>query len=213
MPRSITCTRSRPVPRPSPPGSGGRRAASFSKYFLYSDQVVAAMVRNSPRASAGLSRLAASPWPACPAGADHGVGFVDEEDDRLRRGFDLFDQPLSRFSNSPLTPAPACSSARSRCEWLHFSTPGGRHPGQRAARSPNHSRLSHSRFAGEDGVVLPPSGSDIDHLANLSHGRGPDRSCRGERGRWIDRVLIEVRSLSAGAGSGRRRRRVLRRDR
>jgi ABC-type branched-subunit amino acid transport system substrate-binding protein len=35
-------------------------AASFSKYFLYSDQVVAAIVRSSPRASAGLSRLAAS---------------------------------------------------------------------------------------------------------------------------------------------------------
>ena len=36
------------------------RAASFSKYFLYSPQVVAAMVRSSPRAKAGLSKLAAS---------------------------------------------------------------------------------------------------------------------------------------------------------
>ncbi len=42
------------------------RAGSFSKYFLYSAQVVAAMVRNSPRASAGLRRLAASPCPAAP---------------------------------------------------------------------------------------------------------------------------------------------------
>ena len=41
-------------------------AASFSKYFLYSAQVVAAMVRSSPRASAGFSRLAASPCPAGP---------------------------------------------------------------------------------------------------------------------------------------------------
>ena len=40
------------------------RAASFSKYFLYSAQVVAAIVRSSPRASAGFSRLAASPCPA-----------------------------------------------------------------------------------------------------------------------------------------------------
>ena len=39
------------------------RAASFSKYFLYSAQVVAAMVRSSPRASAGLRRFAASPPP------------------------------------------------------------------------------------------------------------------------------------------------------
>src|SRR5215470_16782608 len=41
-------------------------AASFSKYFLYSDQVVAAIVRNSPRARAGFRRLAASFCPACP---------------------------------------------------------------------------------------------------------------------------------------------------
>ena len=41
-------------------------AGSFSKYFLYSDHVVAAMVRNSPRANAGFRRLAASFWPAWP---------------------------------------------------------------------------------------------------------------------------------------------------
>jgi hypothetical protein len=39
-------------------------AGSFSKNFLNSLQVVAAMVRSSPRASAGLSRLAASFCPA-----------------------------------------------------------------------------------------------------------------------------------------------------
>jgi hypothetical protein len=42
------------------------RAASFSKYFLYSAQVVAAIVRSSPRARAGFRRLAASFWPAWP---------------------------------------------------------------------------------------------------------------------------------------------------
>ena len=34
--------------------------------FLYSAHVVAAMVRSLPRASAGFSRLAASPVPAAP---------------------------------------------------------------------------------------------------------------------------------------------------
>ena len=38
-------------------------AGSFSIYCRYSDQVVAAMVRNVPRASAGFRRLAASPVP------------------------------------------------------------------------------------------------------------------------------------------------------
>ena len=74
------------APRPSPPGSAASSAASFSKYFLYSAHVVAAIVRSSPRASAGLSRLAASFWPACAAGADQRVRLVDEQDDRLRRG-------------------------------------------------------------------------------------------------------------------------------
>ena len=41
-------------------------AGSFSMCFLYSAQVVAAIVRSVPRASAGLSRLAASPVPAAP---------------------------------------------------------------------------------------------------------------------------------------------------
>ena len=35
-------------------------------YFLYSAQVVAPIVRRLPRASAGFSRLAASPVPAAP---------------------------------------------------------------------------------------------------------------------------------------------------
>ena len=44
--------------------AGQRRSGSIC--CLYSAQVVAAMVRNSPRASAGFSRLAASPVPAAP---------------------------------------------------------------------------------------------------------------------------------------------------
>src|SRR5216683_1976029 len=41
-------------------------AGSFSIYWRYSAQVVAAMVRNVPRARGGLRRLAASPVPADP---------------------------------------------------------------------------------------------------------------------------------------------------
>ena len=66
-------------------------AGSFSMCFLYSAQVVAAIVRSVPRASAGLSRLAASPVPGRAAGADQRVGLVDEQDDRLGRGLHLVD--------------------------------------------------------------------------------------------------------------------------
>ena len=53
-------------------------AGSFSKYFLYSAQVVAAIVRSVPRASAGLSKIrgvALTGRSACP---DERVRFVDE---------------------------------------------------------------------------------------------------------------------------------------
>ena len=39
-------------------------ALSFSKYFWYSSKVVAPMLRNSPRANAGLSMFAASIAPS-----------------------------------------------------------------------------------------------------------------------------------------------------
>ncbi len=88
-------------------------AASFSKYFLYSAQVVAAIVRSSPRASAGLSRLAASPCPAwppapiivCASSMNRMIGCGEALTSSIT--------DFSRFSNSPLTPAPAWSSARS----------------------------------------------------------------------------------------------------
>ena len=69
-------------------------AASFSKYFLYSDQVVAAMVRSSPRARAGLSRLAASPCPAWPPAPIMVWASSMNRMMGVGRCLDLFDQTL-----------------------------------------------------------------------------------------------------------------------
>ncbi len=66
-------------------------AGSFSMYFLYSAQVVAAIVRSVPRARAGFSRFAASPVPAAPPAPIERVGLVDEQDDRLGRRLHLVD--------------------------------------------------------------------------------------------------------------------------
>jgi len=101
------------------------RAASFSKYFLYSDQVVAAIVRSSPRARAGLSRLAASPEPAGPpvpmrvwaSSINRIIGIGDALTSSMT--------DLSRFSNSPLMPAPACKRPRSRVWTATFCIGGG----------------------------------------------------------------------------------------
>ncbi len=103
-------------------------AASFSKYFLYSAHVVAAMVRSSPRASAGFSRFAASPCPAeppapiswCASSMNMMMGFGD--------AFTSSITPRSRFSNSPFTPAPACSSPRSSVRSVTPCSAGGTSP-------------------------------------------------------------------------------------
>ena len=83
------------------------RAASFSKYFLYSLQVVAAMVRISPRARAGLSRLAPSPLPGVLP--DPTRVWASSIKRTVGTGADLTSSmtALRRRSNSPLTLAPA----------------------------------------------------------------------------------------------------------
>src|ERR1051325_8250174 len=139
------------------------RAASFSKYFLYSDQVVAATVRSSPRARAGLSKLAASPCPACPPAPI--IVCASSMNRMIGTGDDLTSLStfFSRFSNSPLTPAPACSSARSSTRTRTPFSASGAPQGD----PPDHRRLADAGLAGQDRVVLPPPGEDVDHLADL----------------------------------------------
>ncbi len=53
--------------------NGGSARGSFSKYFLYSAQVVAAMVRISPRARGGLQQVGRIVLALRAAGADQRV--------------------------------------------------------------------------------------------------------------------------------------------
>ena len=94
-------------------------------YFLYSAQVVAAMVRSLPRASAGFSRLAASPVPAappaptsvCASSMNRMIGFADACTSSITL--------RSRLSNSPFMLAPACSKPMSStCSSTSFSCGG-----------------------------------------------------------------------------------------
>ena len=88
-------------------------AGSFSMCFLYSLHVVAPTVRSSPRASAGLSRLAASPVPAAPPAPTSVC--VSSMNRMVGLGASLTASMTAfmRASNSPLTPAPAWSEPRS----------------------------------------------------------------------------------------------------
>ena len=143
-------------------------AASFSKYFLYSAQVVAAMVRSSPRASAGFSRLAASPWPGRAAGADQRVRLVDEQDDRLRRGLHLVDhaaQPVLEFALHAGARLQQAEIERAQRDTLQRR----RHvAGREPQREAFHDRgLADTGLAGEDRIVLPPPRQDVDDLADF----------------------------------------------
>ena len=103
-------------------------AGSFSKYFLYSAQVVAAMVRNVPRASAGFSRLAASPVPAAPPAP---ISVCASSMNRMiGLGEDCTSSITwrSRFSNSPFMLAPACSRPTSSVRRLTSRSIGGTSP-------------------------------------------------------------------------------------
>ena len=171
------------------------RAASFSKYFLYSAHVVAAIVRSSPRASAGFSRLAASFWPACAAGADQRMRFVDEENDRLGAGLGLLDhrfQPVLEFA----------LHARAGLQQAEIESAQGdvaqcrRHvAGRDAQREALDDRgLADARFAGEDRIVLPTARQDVDHLTDFEVAPEDriDLAGLGLR-REVDRELVERR--------------------
>ena len=146
-------------------------------YFLYSAQVVAAMVRSVPRASAGLSRLAASPVPCGAAGADQRVRFVDEQDDRLGRRLHFVDHLAQTILELALHARAGLQQAdveRQQRHVLQRRRHVAAHQTQREAL--DHRRLADARFAGEDRVVLPAPHQDVDDLPDLLVAAGrPDR--------------------------------------
>ncbi len=155
-------------------------AASFSKYFLYSAQVVAAMVRSSPRASAGFSRLAASPWPGRAAGADHRVRLVDEQDDRLRAGLHLIDHAAQTIFELALHAGAGLQQAEiERAQRDALAAPAARRRTRAAARSlrPRRSCRRRPRRSGSDCSAAAASGCRSPG-GFPNRARGSDRSCR-----------------------------------
>ena len=77
-------------------------------------------------------------------------------------------KPFSRFSNSPLTPAPACSRARSSVRSVdvlqHI-----RHVAVDDALGEafHHGRLADAGLARQNRVVLPAAREDVDDLPDL----------------------------------------------
>lgn len=75
---------------------------------------------------------------------------------------------FKRFSNSPFTPAPACSSPRSSERSDTFCSGGGTSPdAMRSRETFDNRRFSDARLAGQDRVVLPASRENVHDLPNL----------------------------------------------
>src|SRR5262249_21407178 len=122
------------------------RAASVSKYFLYSAQVVAAMVRSSPRARAGLSRVAASPCPpppTAPPRPEEGGAPVDDQYARWRPPLPPGAPFFRAFLDPPFPPPP-------RLQQPQVQRPH-QHPLERRRHVPRHhaqgEALDHGRLA------------------------------------------------------------------
>ena len=143
------------------------------------------------------------------AGANQRVGFVDEQDDRLGARLGLFDHRFQAVLELALY-------ARAGLQQAEIERPQGdvtqrrRHVarGDAQRQALDHRRLADTGFAGEDRVVLPAAGQDIDHLPDLDIAaeNGIDLAALGLGGE-VDGELIE-RGRPAGpsfAGTGRRR--------
>ena len=104
----------------------------------------------------------------CAAGANQGMGFVDEQDDRGGRALHLVDHRAKALLELALH----------RRAGLHQADIEGAEPdiaqrrrhvagGDALRESFDHRRLADAGFAGENRIVLPPSHQNVDQLADL----------------------------------------------
>ena len=126
------------------------------------------MVRSVPRASAGLSRLAASPVPAEPPAP---IRVCASSMNRMIGVGELCTSSIterSRCSNSPFIDAPACIRPTSSMHKSHAAQ-RRRHiaRGDALRKSLDDGGLADAGLAGEDRVVLAPAHQNVDDLPDL----------------------------------------------
>ena len=144
------------------------------------------------------------------AGADHGVGLVDEEDDRAGRGLDLGDDLLEPVLELALDAGAGLEQAEvERAEDDVLERRGDVALGDPQGQALDDGRLADAGLAGEDRVVLAAADQDVDHLADLGLAADDrvDLPLPGPLGE-VDRELVERRASGSrppGAGPGRRR--------
>ena len=132
--------------------------------------------------------------------ADHGVGFVDEEDDFFGGGFDFVDEALEavfEFAFDAGSGLKECEVEAVEVDSLECGRDVSQ--GDAVGESFDYCGLADSSFAGEDGIVLTAAHEDIDHLTDfvIAAENRVDLACF-RVGREVDGVLIEEGSFAFG---------------
>ena len=147
----------------------------------------------------GLQQIGGIALPGLPARSDHGVSFVDEKDDWRWRSLYFFDQSLQPVFEFALYASPSLQQSEIKGadrhilqRWRNIAL------GDAKRKSLDHRRLSHSRFAGQNGIVLTAAGQDVDDLADfkISPQNGIDLAGPGVFGQ-VDSVLVKIGCLAA----------------
>src|SRR5262249_11949911 len=142
------------------------------------------------------------------ARADHSMGFVDEQNDRSRRGLHLFDETLQAVFELALDPGAGLQQGEIERSDGDIAKDGRYVALDDAPRESLHDGgLADACFTGENRVVLTATGKDVDNLADfeIAPEDGVDLASLGVRCE-VDSVLIEVGGFAAGlrdrAGGG-----------
>ena len=150
-----------------------------------------------PQLAAGerrLQHIGRIPLPSLATGANQRVGLVDEEDDRRRRLLHLVDHTLepvfklALHARARLQQAQVERAERDILQRLrHIAI------GDPLGESFHDRRFANAGLAGEDRVVLPPAGEDIDDLPHFSLAAEHRIDfARLRAAGEVDRVLVEV---------------------
>ena len=136
------------------------------------------------------------------AGADQGVGFVDEQDDGLQAGLDLVHHRAQAVLELALDAGAGLEQAQVQGAQVdiaqHF-----RHVvlDDAQGQALHHGGLAHPGFPGEDGVVLAAAHEDVDHLPDFPVPAQDrvDLAGPGQAGQ-VYRVFVQVGAGTFGLG-------------
>lgn len=135
-------------------------------------------------------------------GAHQGVGFVDEQDDRLGRGLDVLDDLAQALFELALHAGAGLQQADVEAAQFNVLERRRHVAGDDAQGETFHHRgLAHPGFTGEDRVVLPSAHEDVHQLADLfvAADDGVELAAAGLFGE-VDGEALEGFLLAQGAG-------------